>query len=107
MMPAGDQVIKPAHLGVKSQRSREDCWSIADGAVVRRSEPARLDAPATAMIKSVIMFVIMFASVHLPGTCYAHFRRVALPHRLPRRRPDSDMEAGAAERAARSQRRER
>ena len=48
MMPAGDQVIKPAHLGVKSQRSREDCWSIADGGVLRRSERARLDALATA-----------------------------------------------------------
>ena len=52
--PAGGQVIVPAPLVGKSRRSG-DCWSVTDGWQLRRSEPARLDAPATAMIKSVIV----------------------------------------------------
>ena len=66
MKPAGDQVIEPAHLVGKSRRSGGDCWSVTDGVILRRSEPARLDAPATAMIKFVIMVGIGAHWWHTP-----------------------------------------
>jgi hypothetical protein len=47
MKPAGDQVIEPAHL-VARVGEAGDCPSVTDGVVLRRSEPARLDAAATA-----------------------------------------------------------